>query len=148
MDPEFKSACNKKKLELLYGEIQKRRIQLASALESKPQDFREAARQMPWDYFLVKSIPVNALNKEATALLWHQRLIHSGTHTYKDLHTKVDGIPDLSGFKFDDLTKCTTCMKAHLSKNPSGPNSLRTRVTQPYQGLYVDFAFSGKVLKD
>ena len=46
-----------------------------------------------------ESTPVNALNKDAEALLWHQRLIHSGTHAHKDLHEHVDGVPNLSDFK-------------------------------------------------
>ena len=88
------------------------------------------------------------MNKEATALLWHQRLLHSGTHTYKNLHKHVDGIPDISGFAFDDLNKCPTCLKVNLSKQPPGDKSLRSRITRPYQGLYVDFAFAGKLAKD
>ena len=67
---------------------------------------------------------------------------------YKDLHTHVDGIPNLSRFKFNDYLNCPTCLRANLGKNPSSHESLRSRLKLPYQGMYIDFGFSGKVQTD
>ena len=81
-------------------------------------------------------------------MLWHQRLIHCGQHTLKDLHCHVNGIPDLLKTKFNDLTHCATCMKANLTKSAAGHSSLQDSLTHPYQGLYIDFGFSGRISKD
>ena len=89
------------------------------------------------------------MTKQADAVLWHQRLLHCGTHTFKKLHEQVDGVPNLSKMEpFDDVNKCTTCMKAKLTKVPADHISLRATLNTPYQGLYIDFGFAGKVLKD
>ena len=66
----------------------------------------------------------------------------------KDLHKYVDGIPNLSTTKFNDLTRCATCIKANLTKAAAGHSSLRHLLKYPYQGLYIDFGFSGRILKD
>ena len=39
-------------------------------------------------------------------------------------------------------------MQTKLTKSPAGQQSLRDRVTQLYQLIYADFAFSGIVGKD
>ena len=93
-------------------------------------------------------IPISALNKKAEGLLWHKRMLHCGTHSFKNIHKHVDGVPNLNDFSFDDLCECPSCLKTNLSKVPPGHSSLRDRVTQPYQGLYMDFSFAGKVQKD
>ena len=49
----------------------------------------------------------------------------------------MNGIPDLSKTKFNDLTHSATCMKANLTKSAAGHNSLRDSLTRPYQGLYI-----------
>jgi hypothetical protein len=64
------------------------------------------------------------------------------------MHNHVDGVPNLSSFKFDDLLKCPTCLKTNLTKSAAGKKSLWDTVTRPYQGLYIDFAFSGKISRD
>ena len=66
----------------------------------------------------------------------------------KDLHRHLEGIPDLSKTKFNNLTHCATCMKANLTKSAAGHSSLRDSLTHPYQGLYIDFGFSGRISKD
>ena len=62
----------------------------------------------------------------------------------------MEGIPDLSNTKFNDLTNCATCMKANLTKaaDSAGHSSLQDSLTHPYQGLYIDFGFSGRISKD
>ena len=39
-------------------------------------------------------------------------------------------------------------MKANLTKDATGHSSLRDSLTHPYQGLYIDFGFSGRISKD
>ena len=39
-------------------------------------------------------------------------------------------------------------MKTNLTKSAAGHTSLRDSLTRPYQGLYVDFGFSGRISKD
>ena len=40
------------------------------------------------------------------------------------------------------LHTCPTCVQAQLTKSSTGPNSTGT-ATRPYQGLSIDFSFSG-----
>ena len=77
-------------------------------------------------------------------MLWHQRLIHCGSHSLQSASLYVDGVPNLSAFNFDDILKCPTCLKVNLTKN-FGKKSLRNSVERPYQGLFIDFFFSGKI---
>ena len=60
----------------------------------------------------------------------------------------IDGVPNLSQFDFDDVTRCPTCTKANLCKNSPSKQSLSEMVTCPYQGLFIDFGFSGRVSYD
>ena len=39
-------------------------------------------------------------------------------------------------------------MKANLTKAAAGHSSLQDSLTHPYQGLYIDFGFSGRISKD
>jgi hypothetical protein len=110
-----------------------------SILESLPEEYYEACINLPFHEYTGASTPVNALNKEAEALLWHQCLIHCGPNSLKDLHNHVDGVLNLLSFNFDDLLKCPTCLKTNLTKSAAGKKSLRDTVTCPYQGLYIDF---------
>ena len=45
------------------------------------------------------------------------------------------------------LDRCPTCICAKQTKEPTGPNWTRM-ATQPYQGLSIDFSFSGSKSKD
>ena len=60
----------------------------------------------------------------------------------------MDGIPNLSTTKFNDLTCCATCIKANLTKAAAGHYSLCDSLKHPYQGFYIDFGFSGIISKD
>jgi hypothetical protein len=125
---------NSKHLELIYNHQQKEYVNLMSISESLPEEYYEACINLPFHEYIGASTPVNALSKEAEALLWHQRLIHCGPNSFKDIHNHVDGVPNLSSFKFDDLLKCPTCLKTNLTKSAAGKKSLRDTVTRPYQG--------------
>ena len=60
----------------------------------------------------------------------------------------VDDVPNLSKFSFDDINQYPTCIDANLRKNSPGKRSLSDTVTFPYMGLFVDFAFPGKISYD
>ena len=66
----------------------------------------------------------------------------------KDFHKYVDGIPNSNKTKFNDSTKCATCLKANLTKASPGHKSLRESLSVSCQGLYIDFRFPGCITKD
>jgi hypothetical protein len=123
-DPVFQVDCKQMHLELIYDHQQKEYVSLMSILESLPEEYYEACINLPFHEYTGASTPVNALNKEAEALLWHQRLIHCGPNSLKGIHNHVDGVLNLSSFKFDDLLKCPTCLKTNLTKSAAGKKSL------------------------
>ena len=91
--------------------------------------------------------PIAALNKEAEAIMWQQRPIHCGSHSIQSASLYVDDVPNLSAFHFDHVLKCPTCLKVNLTKNFS-KKGLRDSVERLYQGLFINFAFSGKIKRD
>ena len=81
-------------------------------------------------------------SKAATErLLWHQRLGHPSDYYLFNAHRHADGIPR---FPHMDcvLNICPTCICSKQIKNAAGGNTTRT-AEQPYQGLSIDFSFSG-----
>ena len=66
----------------------------------------------------------------------------------KNIHLHVDGVPNLSNTKFYYLQKCAICLTENLAKSPAGHISLQELLTWAYQGLYIDFRFSGCISKD
>ena len=123
--------------------MQDKHIKLMSCLKSLPEEYYS----LPFHKYFAKTIPIAALNKETEAILWHQRLIRCGSHFLKSASLYLDRVPNLSTFNFDDIIKCPTCLKTNLTKN-FGKTSLRDSVECPYQGLFIDCAFSDKVKRD
>ena len=142
-DVEFVKSVKVQSLKLIYKYIQDKHIELMSCLESLSEKYHS----LPFHQYFAKTIPIPVLNKEAEAILWHQRLVHYGSHSLKGTSLYVDGLPNLSAFNFDDILKCPTCLKTNLTKK-FGKKSLRDSVGHPYQGLFIDFAFLGKVKQD
>ena len=81
-------------------------------------------------------------------MLWHQRLIHMSPQSIQNAHKFVDGVPNLSKFLFNDIDQCPTYIDANLRKHFPGKRSLSESVSCPYQGLFLDLAFPGKVSYD
>ena len=115
-----------------------------SNLEHIPKQYHD----IPYKDIIDNATPVNAIAERTRNMLWHQRLIHCGDFNFKDLHKHIDGIPDLSSFKLDDVTQCATCLKSKLTKVSPGARSLREMATRPYQLLYLDYGFSGRISRD
>ena len=101
---------------------------------------------LPFHEHIQNNTPVAAIKAATERLLWHQRLGHLSDYYLYNAHKHVKGVPR---FKHMDrvLERCPTCIRAKQTKEPAGPNSTRT-ATEPYQGLSVDFSFSGIKSKD
>lgn len=52
----------------------------------------------------------------------------------------------MSKFFFNDLTAYDICIKVKFTKNPVGHKCLWDSHTCAYQGLYINFGFSGRCL--
>ena len=79
-------------------------------------------------------------------MLWHQRLGHPSDDYLYNAHRFVDGVPR---FKHEHpiLDNCPTCIQAKQTKS-SATDEPTITAKQPYQGLSVDFMFSGTKSKD
>lgn len=60
----------------------------------------------------------------------------------KQAYKFVDGVPNLSDFDFDNITKCSTCIKVNPIKNSLNKHSLSEMVTCRYQDHFIYFGFS------
>ena len=76
-DSQFVEQVKVQSLKLIYEYMQEKHIELMSCLESLPEEYHS----LPFHEYFAKNIPISALNKEAEAMLWHQRLIHCGPHS-------------------------------------------------------------------
>ena len=137
-DPKFVKQVKAQSFKMIYDYMQQKHIKLMSCLESLPKEYHK----LPFYAYFTKTIPIVAFNKEDDVMLWHQRLIHCRSHFLKNASLHVDGVPNLSSFNFDDVLKWPTCLKTNLTKN-FGKKSLCNTVKRLYQGLFIDFSFSG-----
>ena len=87
------------------------------------------------------AVPINAIRAKTAKLLWHQRLGHPCDEYLYNAHKFIDGVPKFSQ-QTSVLDQCPTCIQAKQSKQSPGKHSTRV-ATQPYQGLSIDFSFSG-----
>ena len=95
-DSEFVERVKVQSFKLIYKYRQEKYTELMLCLESLPEEHHS----LPFHEYFTKTIPIAALNKEAEAILWHQRLIHCGSHSLKSASLYVDGVPNLSVFNF------------------------------------------------
>ena len=54
----------------------------------------------------------------------------------------------MSKFSFYNINQCPTCVQTNLRKRSAGKRSLSESVSCPYQGIFVDYAFSGSLARD
>ena len=128
-----------KRIQLVYEHQQQEHLKLISALEQTPVRFHK----FPFHQWIADNTTTNALTNHAHEIIWHQRLIHLSPVTLQNAYKYVEGIPNLTNFSFDDVKNCPTCIKANIRKNYTGKRSLSKTVSHPYQGLFIDFGFSG-----
>jgi hypothetical protein len=79
------------------------------------------------------------LTRDQLRILWHQRLGHIHSRRVSKMHKHADGIPPVP--IATELDTCPVCAHAKLRKAARGMESTRTRVTQPGQGIGVNFGF-------
>ena len=90
---------------------------------------------------IIQSIPVNKIRVETERVLWHQRFVHPCDEYLYSTHKFIDGVPKFKQ-QSNVMSKCSTCIKAKMTKTAPGPNSTKCAVHHG-QGLSVDFSFSG-----
>ena len=102
--------------------------------------------ELPLDAIISNATPINAIRAQTERLLWHQRLGHPSDERLYTAHKFIDGVPQ---FKHHDpvLDKCPVCIRSKQTKEPAGINSTR-KATRPFQGLSIDFSFSGTKSKN
>ena len=98
-------------LKLIYEYMQEKYIKLRLCLEYLPKEYH------CYHEYFAKTISIPSLNKEAEAILWHQRLIHCRSHWLKSVLLFIGGVSILSAFNFDNVLKRPTCLKTNLTKN-------------------------------
>ena len=102
-------------MRLIYEYQQQENVSLMKTLETVPNQLHK----LLFYSWIHNNTPVNALTEKANEMAWHQRSIHLTPGTIQEAYKYVDGVPNLSRFDFNDITKCTTCTKANLCKNSS-----------------------------
>ena len=116
VDPVFNLQCQQKSFEAVYSYHQQQHLELMQVLDSIPEQFHK----LPFHQWIARNTPVNALTDKAHEMLWHQRLIHMSPQSIQQAYQYVDGVPNLTKFKFDDIDGCSTCIKANLRKKFAG----------------------------
>ena len=100
------------------------------------EEYRE-----PLEELIKNTVPVRAIRTRTEKMLWHQRLGHPNDDYLHDAHKYIKGVP-----KFERQSKvldhCPTCIQSKQTKEPAGKKTTKT-ATVPFQGLSIDFAFSG-----
>lgn len=139
-DPVFRRAIKEAAIKAVYDYQEKKFEELFSELEPLPSCVRSKHLE-DLQTLIKKAVPIQAIRQETETMLWHQRLGHIHGEALANAHRHIDGVPKLS--RCDSVIyNCPTCIQAKMTKSSAGPNSTRT-ATRPYQGLSIDFSFSG-----
>lgn len=98
------------------------------------------------DATIESEFKLHKLSVRSERLLWHQRLGHCSDNYLYNAHNHILGVPS---FKHHDpvLEQCPTCLAAKMKKRAPGHASTM-KATTPWQGLSIDFAFTGQASKD
>jgi hypothetical protein len=136
-DPSFSEECRRATIQNVFVHQEQLLRNLREELHLVPEEYHS----LPFHEYIAMATPINVIKASTERMLWHQRLGHPSDHYLYNAHKHVDGVPK---FKHQTpvLDECPTCIQAKQRKEPAGPNSTKT-ATMPYQGLSIDFAFSG-----
>ena len=106
-------------------------------------------KMIPFEKLIKQSYPIHALNlrDDTEKLLCHHRLGHTCDQYLYNTHKYIDGVPKLSNTTYKVIDKRPTLIQANISKTPTGHGTTGVK-TQPYQGLYIEFDFSGMTSDD
>jgi len=136
-DPEFAEQCRKATVLALYECQAAVEAQLREEMAQLPMQFHA----LPFHEHIQSNTPVSTIKTSTERLLWHQRLGHPSDYYLFNAHQHADGVP-----RFPHMDRvldiCPTCICSKQTKNAAGSNTTRT-AEQPYQGLSIDFSFSG-----
>ena len=93
-----------------------------------------------------ENVPVQTIRQQTERMLWHQRLGHPSDKYLYEAHKFVNGVPQFR-YEVPVLSECPTCIQAKQTKSLAGPNTTMS-AKQPFQGLSLDFMFSGMKSKN
>ena len=147
-DPEFAKACSDGVIANIEWYKNNVHELLTNNLKSVPQvwvnsiDFHALVENSITPH----SAPIQAIKARTEKLLWHQRLGHPCDAYLYDAHKHIQGVPKFSKIT-TVLDQCPTCIQSKQTKAAPGHNSTQV-ATQPYQGLSIDFSFSGMKSKN
>ena len=141
-DPEFRADCERATIQAICAYQDKQYAHLRESLRDTPVMYHG----LPFHEYIQKFTPVNTIKRDTQRLLWHQRLGHPSDYYLYHAHKHVKGVPAFA-HEHPILDNCPTCIQSKQTKEPAGHNSTRTAI-HPYQGLSIDFSFSGVKSKD
>ena len=141
-DPDFADACERATVYAVYLDQQQKYDKLREELTQVPGEFHG----IPYHDYIHRHTPVHSLRERTERMLWHQRLGHPSDHYLYNAHKFVKGVPQFH-HEHPVLDVCPTCIQAKQTKAPPSGDTTMT-ATQPYQGLSIDFSFSGTRSKD
>ena len=141
-DPDFKRDHDSAVQRELHLQYERRINKVTEDMESIDEEFHS----LPFHEYIYQTMDIKAIKAKTLRLLWHQRLGHPSDHYLYTAHKFVDGVPK---FQHEDniLDSCPTCILAKPRKTSCGHNSTRS-ATRPWQGLSIDFSFSGTMSRD
>lgn len=136
-DSTFAKSCSDATANTVSQYQQRAHRYICNAIKHLPPAFHS----LPLQTISKLNTPVLAIKARTERLLWHQRLGHPSDEYLYNAHKHIDGVPK---FLHADpiLDQCPTCIRAKQTKQAAGPNSTQI-ATIPFQGLSIDFAFSG-----
>ena len=111
-----------------------------------PLDEQDLALHSLPSHHVVDEYRLHHLGVRAERLLWHQRLGHCSDNYLYHAHAHIDGVPE---FKHHEgvLDQCPACIQGKMKKRAAGHVSTK-KATRPWQGLSIDFAFTGQRSKN
>ncbi len=136
-DPTFARACARATIQAIHVHQEKEYASLREEMTNLPVMYHH----FPFHEYIQRNTPIHTIQSETERLLWHQRLGHPSDYYLFNAHKHVKGVPTFN-HGHPVLDKCPTCAQAKQTKEAAGENSTRT-ATVPFQGLSVDFSFSG-----
>jgi len=127
---------------VIHGYQEAVETQLREEMTKLPTQFHS----LPFHEYIQANTPISTIKAATERLLWHQHLGHPSDYYLFNAHRHADGVP-----RFPHMDRvidiCPTCIRSKQAKNAAGGNTTRT-AEQPYQGLSIDFSFSGTRLKN
>jgi hypothetical protein len=141
-DPDFAAACECVAIHSVYAYQEEEYATLCEELTATPMMYHS----LPFHEYIQCFTPVNEIKADTACLLWHQCLRHPSDYYLFHAHKHVKGVPHFAHMHAI-LDKCPTCIQSKQMKEPVGSNTTCTAMV-PYQGLSIDFSFSGTKSKD